>query len=371
MSTLSTVLLSSKGEVRKANLSLTAEHSLTMEQIQKYLKKKETPEVICVYKGDQKCITIIGYKTGKKGKESKMELPSPHSSAVLFGDALAIASLTPKWSQPIPLTTDQWTALSDEDPEEEDEDEDADEEEEVDEEVEEEVEDVEDEVEEEVEAEEEVEEEVEEEEEEAPVAVKRKRAPVYSKVDPNAFKEDICLDAPVESNELRMKCLKAFGFLEEMFSKDAVVELEKSIFRASYQYAQQNYIARNWKAESFCEVYRQILRTVLSNIHPQSPVKNSRLLTRVEEGEFPLSAIPFMSAFEMFPEHWFLLKDKLLQREQKILEGNKSRATDQFKCRRCQKRECTYYELQTRSADEPMTIFITCLNCGKEWRQGG
>jgi DNA-directed RNA polymerase subunit M/transcription elongation factor TFIIS len=89
------------------------------------------------------------------------------------------------------------------------------------------------------------------------------------------------------------------------------------------------------------------------------------------EGELKLAEIPFMSSYDVFPEKWFALKDKLIQREQKILEGNKSRATDQFKCRRCHKRECTYYELQTRSSDEPMTIFITCLNCGKEWRQGG
>lgn len=28
-----------------------------------------------------------------------------------------------------------------------------------------------------------------------------------------------------------------------------------------------------------------------------------------------------------------------------------------------------YYEKQTRSADEPMTVFGTCLDCGKKWRQ--
>ena len=94
-------------------------------------------------------------------------------------------------------------------------------------------------------------------------------------------------------------------------------------------------------------------------------------MTRILESELKLTDIPFMTSYDVFPEKWFALKDKLIQREQKILEGNKSRATDQFKCRRCNKRECTYYELQTRSSDEPMTIFITCLNCGKEWHQGG
>eukprot|EP00960_Hanusia_phi_P069093 767000-Hanusia_phi.AAC.4 len=33
--------------------------------------------------------------------------------------------------------------------------------------------------------------------------------------------------------------------------------------------------------------------------------------------------------------------------------------SDLFLCRRCQKRKCTYYQMQTRSADEPMTTFVT------------
>lgn len=30
--------------------------------------------------------------------------------------------------------------------------------------------------------------------------------------------------------------------------------------------------------------------------------------------------------------------------------------TDAFKCGRCHQRKCTYYQMQTRSADEPMTV---------------
>ena len=207
--------------------------------------------------------------------------------------------------------------------------------------------------------------------EEVPVPTKRRRAAAYTKVDTSGLKEEISLNSEPESNKLRTMCLNSFKFLESKFSKEEIRSLEQNVYEAAYNYAQKNYVARSWKSPVFVEIYRQIVRSVMSNIHPDSPVKNPRLLNRVLDGEFKLSEIPTMTSYDMFPEKWFELKDKLLQREQKILEGNKSRATDQFKCRRCNKRECTYYELQTRSADEPMTCFISCLNCGKEWRQGG
>jgi DNA-directed RNA polymerase subunit M/transcription elongation factor TFIIS len=211
----------------------------------------------------------------------------------------------------------------------------------------------------------------EEEIEEEPQPVKRRRAPAYNKVDPTGLKEEISITSEPESNKLRLLCLNNLKFLESKFSKDQLRQLEKAIFETAFNYALKNHVPRSWKSAIFIEIYRQIVRSVFSNIHPDSPVKNHRLLVRILDGEFPLHEVPAMTAYEMFPEKWFELRDKQLQREQKILEGNKSRATDQFKCRRCNKRECTYYELQTRSADEPMTCFISCLNCGKEWRQGG
>ncbi|OMH80816.1 Transcription elongation factor S-II [Zancudomyces culisetae] len=39
----------------------------------------------------------------------------------------------------------------------------------------------------------------------------------------------------------------------------------------------------------------------------------------------------------------------------------KEAETDQFKCGKCKKRRTTYFQMQTRSADEPMTTFVTCL----------
>ena len=55
--------------------------------------------------------------------------------------------------------------------------------------------------------------------------------------------------------------------------------------------------------------------------------------------------------------------DKMLK------ESLKESATDLFQCSRCKKRKTIYCEVQTRSSDEPMTKFITCLECGYKWKQ--
>ena len=49
-----------------------------------------------------------------------------------------------------------------------------------------------------------------------------------------------------------------------------------------------------------------------------------------------------------------------------IKEGTK---TDLLKCGQCKKSNCTYNQLQTRSADEPMTTFVMCNECGHRYDQ--
>ena len=39
-----------------------------------------------------------------------------------------------------------------------------------------------------------------------------------------------------------------------------------------------------------------------------------------------------------------------------------------YKCRNCGGKKTIQHEQQTRSADEPMTIFITCLKCKNVWK---
>jgi len=358
MPTLSTVVLKLKGEVGKANLQLSDDNTVTLDSIQKYLKKKEQPEIIATYEYEHKVLFIFGYKKGKKGTENKTELIEPYMETVMYGDSVVIVSQSPNWENAIPFTVDQWNTFYAEggmEEEEEEEEEEEDEDDKI--------------IAEPFDEEEEEEEEDDEIDIEEPVV--KNKLELYPKIEVLLAKDEISIHSEPSSHPLRLKCIQYLEFLEKYFTKDDILSLERGIFESSLQQAKKQYIACNWKLAPFREVYQQLTRFIICNLHPESPVQNHRLLTRVLDKELELHQIPFMTNYEVFPEKWFALKDKLVQREQKILEGNKSRATDQFKCRRCHKSECTFYELQTRSSDEPMTIFITCLNCGKEWRQGG
>lgn len=51
-----------------------------------------------------------------------------------------------------------------------------------------------------------------------------------------------------------------------------------------------------------------------------------------------------------------------------IVEGEEENFTDIHKCGRCKQRKTTYYQMQTRSADEPMTTFVRCVVCDKRWK---
>jgi DNA-directed RNA polymerase subunit M/transcription elongation factor TFIIS len=157
--------------------------------------------------------------------------------------------------------------------------------------------------------------------------------------------------------------------LDQTLDPDQRCDLERGIYNAALEEAARRGVRRHWENPDFAELYKAVARRTVANLDIEGYVGNARLIQRLQEGEFPAHQVAFMSARELYPEHWQPLADEQLKRETTMLEGGNEEGSDMFKCKRCGKSKTRYWEMQTRSADEPMTIFIRCLNCGKEWRQ--
>lgn len=98
--------------------------------------------------------------------------------------------------------------------------------------------------------------------------------------------------------------------------------------------------------------------------------RNPDLRRRVLSGELEPSALPTLSAEDMASD---AAKEEIARiREKKLFDSSPSSAkkatTDAFQCAKCRQRKTTYYQMQTRSADEPMTTFVTCLVCNNRWK---
>lgn len=62
-------------------------------------------------------------------------------------------------------------------------------------------------------------------------------------------------------------------------------------------------------------------------------------------------------------------EDRLLNDKIFIHEVDMNQETDTLECPKCHGFKAKYYEKQTRSADEPMTVFARCVLCGHRWRK--
>lgn len=50
------------------------------------------------------------------------------------------------------------------------------------------------------------------------------------------------------------------------------------------------------------------------------------------------------------------------------LKNGAARISGMFTCGKCKGTKTTYFQMQTRSSDEPMTTFVTCLTCSNRWK---
>ena len=146
-------------------------------------------------------------------------------------------------------------------------------------------------------------------------------------------------------------------------------QIEKHIYNTTIQSSKQKHIVRKWDNFLFKELYVSKIRSFYSNICKTSYVKNPDFKDKILTGEILPKDIGNLSVYDVYPDNWSELLDKKIKRDKLKYEMKPQAMTDQFKCRKCGSRSCSYYEVQTRSADEPMTQFISCLDCGNRWKQ--
>ena len=137
--------------------------------------------------------------------------------------------------------------------------------------------------------------------------------------------------------------------------------LEKVIFNYSLKESDQNKIVKKWDNKKFVQIYINRLRSIVVNL-------KGEILEHIKDGTIKPHVVAFMTHQELAPEKWAKLIEAKTKRDINKCETNLSAATDTFTCRKCKGNQCTYYQLQTRAADEPMTTFVTCLLCSARFK---
>ena len=145
-------------------------------------------------------------------------------------------------------------------------------------------------------------------------------------------------------------------------NKKNSTNLEKGIYNYSLKEATNRKVIKKWDNPYFVQLYKDRLWSIYSNLN------NVDLIELVNSETIKAHTIAFMTHQEMLPEKWKELIDAKIKRDKHKFENNIEAATDTFTCRKCHKNQCTYYQMQTRSADEPMTTFVQCISCGNRWK---
>ena len=140
------------------------------------------------------------------------------------------------------------------------------------------------------------------------------------------------------------------------------LNIEKSIFN----YTLGNNHSKDWN-NMFQTYYINSCVRVYGNLNPDSYIKNINLIHRLFYGEFQPQELVYFNSEKIFPEKY----RELMKQYEESLPKYAEKTEDEdgaFRCGKCKSMKTSYYQMQTRSADEPMTTFVTCKNCGARWK---
>lgn len=149
-------------------------------------------------------------------------------------------------------------------------------------------------------------------------------------------------------------------FINIFEDKTIANKLENGITKeADKLHKEQKYLST-----SYVNIYLKIARKVLANVTYTPNAKDTK--ENINKNIWLPENIGSMTHEELYPKFYADIKAKVLDKH--ISKTNDEEHIGMFKCGRCKTFKTTYTQAQTRSADEPMTTFVTCLNCNHRWK---
>jgi DNA-directed RNA polymerase subunit M/transcription elongation factor TFIIS len=147
-------------------------------------------------------------------------------------------------------------------------------------------------------------------------------------------------------------------------------EIEQNIYDYSCNFCSKRNEKITFKSNIFNEIYTNKARQIIMNLNKNSYVNNHQLDKLIGQKKIVESNICNYNYNNIFPSKWKKYnKDvEILNKEMGDLD-QEVQTTEQFQCKKCKKRLCVYTSVQTRSSDEPMTLFITCVNCNHHFKE--
>jgi len=159
------------------------------------------------------------------------------------------------------------------------------------------------------------------------------------------------------------------GFDKVKFRKDGIKKIleylppkyAKELEKQIYIYAVKYVKTRDIKY-FFTQVYKDKLNNLCYNFNQKV---STFLVINIITNKISLEKLPYMSESELSPEIYKSIVDKMAYVE---FQRNNMATTDAYCCRKCNNRKCTSFSIQTRSCDEPTTLFVTCEICKNRFR---
>lgn len=154
----------------------------------------------------------------------------------------------------------------------------------------------------------------------------------------------------VDIEEMRLNGKKRIG---QLITPQYSLELEKHTFDATLIYMK----AKDLDPKFTESIYNTKISSLCYNLNQ---LNCPDLLSKICNKEISCKDVVFTDEKVLNSFAWDSIIKKM---EFKNAQLNNLPTTDAYECRKCKQRKCTTYTLQTRSADEPMTTFVTCQIC--------